>query len=603
MPTEPDGLFPDLPEDLSALSDEDLANLLREHETATSLIDADDEKFIKGLSPEAVLAQYEQGVSQIEAIVAEQQARVEGEEEYQSQKAELAARAKAHLSESSEEGDGEGDGDGEGEEAADETVAELADQSAQEGEGGDEGGDDDGEESKEKAEPAVTADGATKTLVATAERRQITRLRLPPAPSAERTPAGSGAVLVAAAGVDGARAGQVLDRLALARAMQKTAERWGRVAKHDAGIEQRILVASATFDFPEERKLHASDWEANSQKIAEVVPNGIPGVYGLVASGGLCAPLEPIYTMPNFASRARPVRDALPSFQAERGGVNVPTATDIGDITTAISSISEANDTLGGTFATKSCQDLTCPAYTEVPVQILAHCREYGNLNAMAWPEKIAHENDLTMAAHARVAEGFLLDRIKALSINVTQAAIGAQIGAYASLVYAVTRMVSGIRYRLRMERDARFRALLPAWVPDLLAADTAFTQFDRFQAADALAASLAQHGITIGWYLDTPSTGTSQAFAAETASAIDDFPDDIQFAVFPEGAFIHVDSGSLELGIVRDSSLNSTNDHQLFGETFETVARLGSPQSALWATVDVCPNGTFPQTTAGLTC
>ena len=65
--------------------------------------------------------------------------------------------------------------------------------------------------------------------------------------------------------------------------------------------------------------------------------------------------------MPNFATDDEPVWDALPMFRADRGGVNVPTATTIGDITTAITSISEANDALGGTFATKSCQDLTAP--------------------------------------------------------------------------------------------------------------------------------------------------------------------------------------------------------------------------------------------------
>lgn len=37
---------------------------------------------------------------------------------------------------------------------------------------------------------------------------------------------------------------------------------------------------------------------------------------GLRASGGLCAPLSPIYDMPSFAA---PVRDALPMFTTSRG--------------------------------------------------------------------------------------------------------------------------------------------------------------------------------------------------------------------------------------------------------------------------------------------
>ena len=84
-----------------------------------------------------------------------------------------------------------------------------------------------------------------------------------------------------------------------------------------------------------------------------------------------------------------------------------------------------------------------------------------------------------------------------------------------------------------------------------------------------------------------------AQRFAAEgAASALDDYPDDVQYALYPEGAFIHVDSGSLELGLVRDSTLNSTNDFQVFGETFENVARIGPAQAAKKITFTACPDG-----------
>ena len=173
--------------------------------------------------------------------------------------------------------------------------------------------------------------------------------------------------------------------------------------------------------------------------------------------------------------------------------MNVPTPTYIADITTAISSISEANDALGGTFATKSCQDLTCPAYTETAVQIFAHCREYGNLNARAWPEKIAHENALTMAALSRVSEGFMLDRIKSFFPNVTNGAT-----TLGSLIYVVEAIVEarfGIIGRLRMPTDTRFRALLPYWVPDMLVLDTINTPFDRFRSREDLVRYLRSLG------------------------------------------------------------------------------------------------------------
>lgn len=42
-------------------------------------------------------------------------------------------------------------------------------------------------------------------------------------------------------------------------------------------------------------------------------------------------------------------------------------------------------------------------------------------------------------------------------------------------------------------------------------------------------------------------------------------------------GTFLYVDAGQLDLGIVRDSHLNAANDFQLFGETFENVAKIAS--------------------------
>ena len=128
-------------------------------------------------------------------------------------------------------------------------------------------------------------------MVAAAEEKQAevkeVRMRKPPQPTGDRMPNGTaGAMMTAAAGVEGVRVGGVItDRMDLANAMKKTADRWGRIAKHEGGVEQRILIANATYPFPEDRKLHASDWQANSHKIEKVIPTGIPGLAWHVADG------------------------------------------------------------------------------------------------------------------------------------------------------------------------------------------------------------------------------------------------------------------------------------------------------------------------------
>ncbi len=92
-------------------------------------------------------------------------------------------------------------------------------------------------------------------------------------------------------------------------------------------------------------------------------------------------------------------------------------------------------------------------------------------------------------------------------------------------------------------------------------------------------------------FYKDGPSTGTGQVFAAQTAGAQLAFPTVVQWAMYPEGSWLHLDSGSLDLGIVRDSTLNSTNDFQIFAETWEQAALIGVESQ--WLSSTVCPNGT----------
>jgi hypothetical protein len=596
-----DPLFPELPEDLAALSDEELQSLLEDHEVALSKIEADDPTYIGDMSAEEVLAQLELGVEQIKQITELQQARVEAEAAYQQAKLDKIHQVRPPVAEA-EESDGDDDGD-EGDDSGDEVEAEAE---AEEVEAV--------EEVEEEEKEAVLVASADETPepkpVPAAPPRpsapQVVYRRPVPVADADRTPGDAGPtrpVLVAASGVEGTRAGVHLDAYTLAKSMIDYVSRRSPPTKHQHGVEEKLLIASAQYQFPEDRRLLDGDHAANVRKIRAIGNPylGVDGQKALVASGGLCAPLTPLYDIPDLAVTDRPVRDALPSFQAERGGISVPSVSTIGDISTAITVIEEEGDAAGGTFATKSCQDLTCPTWTDVAIGIISHCREYGNLNARAWPEGIAHENAITMAAHARTAEARLLDRIKALSINVTGGA--ATLSAWSHFVYAVTRTRASMRYVLRLDRNFRLRMLAPEWLPDLLVTDQVSAQFDRFMAMEEATANLRAYGVEPTWYKDTPSTGTTQGFSDETASAIDDFPDDAQIALFPEGTFLHLDGGVLELGIVRDSTLNSTNDYQVFGETFENVARIGPTQAARWATVTICPAGSFPAAGTAISC
>lgn len=400
------------------------------------------------------------------------------------------------------------------------------------------------------------------------------------------------------------REGDEIDRSNLAEAMVQLAKSHGPVRKSKGGGEQKLPMASCRFAFDESMILRADDHAGNLEKIAAIGSPflGSEAIEALVAAGGICAPPTPFYDVPGFASRARPVRDTFASFNAVRGGVLVPSVSTIGSISTAITVIEEADDAQGGTFATKSCQDMDCATWTEVLVGIISHCREYGNLNARTWPEGIALENDNTMAAHSRVADRRLLDRIKVLSLEVTS---GHVYNALHDFIYAALRAKASIRNNLRADLDGiGYTVLAPEWLIEVFQSDAAAMDHEeKFISRQGIEAILARYGVNISWYKDSP-TGAGQDYAAEVDStAVDNFPAIAEWSMSINGSFIHLDGGDLELGLVRDSSLNSTNDYQMFGETFENMARIGPLQGTRWFRSTICPSGQHPALATALSC
>jgi hypothetical protein len=283
-----------------------------------------------------------------------------------------------------------------------------------------------------------------------------------------------------------------------------------------------------------------------------------------------------------------------------RGGVSIPSVNTIDRADSGVTVIEIDEDEQGGTFATKACRIVDCATWTDTFIGIISHCLEVGNLNARTWPEGVALENDNLMAGWASTAEVRLLNRIKALSINVTSAHV---YNAVHDFVYGIARAKASLRYNLRAELGATFTALIPEFVIELMQSDLAAQSVneERYASQARIEGYLQALGVNVVWVKDVP-TGVT-AFGAESAGAIDNFPTTVQYALYLNGTFLHLDGGSLELGLVRDSTLNETNDYQLFGESFENVARIGPAQAARWITATICPTGQFPALATALTC
>jgi hypothetical protein len=564
-------LFADVPDDLAAVSDDDLADLIADYEETRAAVTASPSSYVSASFTVAdLLEATRQAVeTTLPALKAEQARRaVEAAVE---PTAEQTAAFEALASSETDEGDDGDDGDGDGEAAAE----------------------------------AVTAAAPT------------TRARLPRPPKGreivEHEPAGpaSPVTLVAAGGAHGILPGTPFEsELDIARAMCDRHTQFGNSAP---GTVEKFSIAQADWRdvYPDDRHL-GKDEIVNLETIKPVIDQAaikraladrvrqVDRDVSLVASGGLCAPVTPYYNLQYISVPIRPVMGALPSFMADRGGLRYARPASLSAVTTGVGLITEAEDAAGGSSATKSCQVIPCPEFQETDVDIIYHCLQFGNLGARAFPELVAQWNNLVLAAHARLAESNLLTQIDAFSTQVTADALG--LGASATLFSQVMAAANGIRSRNRTDPEAVLRLLIPWWAVDLIVSDVIRSQFQRFDTdRDAVTALFRSVGIEPTYYIDG-ANGRGQVFPTQPGS--DDgllpFPEDVVWYLYPEGSFLYLDGGMFELGIVRDSILNKTNDFQLFGETFESVAFVGVESIAV--STPVCDSGTV-SLPAAVTC
>jgi hypothetical protein len=84
-----------------------------------------------------------------------------------------------------------------------------------------------------------------------------------------------------------------------------------------------------------------------------------------------------------------------------------------------------------------------------------------------------------------------------------------------------------------------------------------------------------------------TPSPDLN-VFGSQGTAALLEFPDSFVWYLFAEGSFLFLDGGTLDLGIIRDSTLVGTNDYKMFVETFENVAFVGIEALKITSTITV---------------
>ena len=355
-----------------------------------------------------------------------------------------------------------------------------------------------------------------------------------------------------------------------------------------------VLVASAEAHYEEDRTL-TGDWESDQEKVQNVTGTDV-----IVASGGICSPTEAYYGLEVLSGADRPVKAALPAFGAARGGLRFMAPPSISQLVGSARVTTEAEDAIGYGGSNNSLTDpkpsvsVSCGAISEVVVDAISSILVVGNMNARTYPELVEAWTKLAAAQHARVAETNLLDKISASSTAVTDAKA---YGATGSLLGTVDKAVAGFKSRHRITSGIQLRAAFPEWTKNLLRTDIAREApgdgLGRYFVSDAEIISwFSARGVAVTFYVDT-RTGAGMAYGAQSAGAITDYPSEVEWFLWAEGSFIFVDGGTLNLGLVRDSTLNSTNDYSLFVETFENLAFVG--HEALKVINTLQPDGSGP--------
>lgn len=372
------------------------------------------------------------------------------------------------------------------------------------------------------------------------------------------------------------------------------AKRIDTVMRMRGGDGEKVVIASLErTDIPADRVLSGGDAFKNWERIEEVIhPDAI------TASGGCCAPLVTKYDLFDCGGVTnRPVKDALAGFKADRGGIRFYKGPALADLQGALGFWTCADDDAADPEdpqTWKVCARIDCPPEQTAELQAITMCLTFGVLQTRIFPEVAVTNNKLAMVAQARLADAALLAQIKAGSLAITDS--GTPLGAVRDLLDSISRAVYYYRDRYRLDKNVRLRAILPQWLPLVLRGDIIKGPFEGSTpgqffgiSEDEIATFFSNLGVNPTWSLDSSAPATNGGgFLTAATTALPAWPTSVQWALFPEGTWLFLDGGNLDIGVVRDSTLVRVNDYMEFSETFEAAANIGCESMWITSTIDV---------------
>lgn len=386
---------------------------------------------------------------------------------------------------------------------------------------------------------------------------------------------GSNAMVIAAPDVPNYVAGRTIDNIDfLADAMH-------RRAKTLANPSGTATVATIRREFD-----IVLDRETPPEAIWDIMKKSADPK-NLVAAGGWCAPSTIIYDFFNIACDDG-ILD-VPTVGVTRGGIRFPTSPSIADALDDIWLWTEGDDIAAATGAgTKPCVRVPCPSFNEERLDCHGLCITAGNLTESAYPELIRNYLSLVMAAHRHVINQRIIADIVANSTAVT--VTGTDVPITTGLLGAVGLQAADYRERYRMCDTDVLEVVLPRWTKEAIRSDIAKrTGQDMLAVSDGQMMDWFDQRLVRVQFVTDWQVGSSD-FPGQS-SARTSWPAAVQFLIYAAGTFVVGNGLDLDLGVVRDSTLNAKNDHTAaWTEECKLVAKIGHESRLV--TVDYAVDG-----------
>lgn len=554
-----------MPEDLTALGDEELSSLRDEAiEAFDALYESEDDL---GADDVAVMQQLADAV---DAIRSEEGRRDAERQEAREAAAELAQRVRP--TEESEDTDEEPAAEATSEEPAAETVetAEAADAPV------------------EELEPVAASAREPLSLTVQGVRRR--RRSAPAEPETAPAPF----ALTAAADMPGYANGEEITFSQVGQAFQRrtqgiSSDAYRAAFRAGRRMTQQFGLATIHKHFPEELRVTGED--ANAAIAYATDESRLPGgslQASALTAAAWCSPSETLYDL--FSLETSEGLYSLPEIEVTRGGIKWTPGPDFSTIFDGTGYFNFTSEEVAdGNYdgygdGEKPCMEVPCPEFDEERLDAAGLCITSGILQDRAYPELLERFTRGALVSHANKMAERVLNGVIADSTVVNFPAD--QVGTLAPVLGAIELQIEDYRQRHRMARARTVEVIAPFWLRGAIRADLSRRLgVNLTNVTDGVIAEhFANRGAAVQFVYNLDDlTGDASDRTA--------WPTSVKVLIYAAGTWVRGSSDIITLDAVYDSAMFKVNKFTaLFTEEGWLVAKVGHDSRVV--TIPICANG-----------